>query len=155
MAVEHLLDETEYLDDLDLNLLDSKGYNVYDRAIINLSSEMAMLEQKQVPVSFQEQFDLDHWTRAFWIIGMLEPVAPRPNRIVHAYVRHEFEMFMIAKFDPQLDIQRFKADGTSNQSSWRLQKMPNMISHCCRRHLAPRDCRSWPDVSGLFSTRGR
>lgn len=152
MAVEHLLDETEYLDDLDLKLLDSNGYNVYDRAIINLSSQMAMLEQMRLPVSFREQADLEHWTRSFFILTMLEDVAPRPNRIIQAYVRHEFEMFMLLTFDPELDVKRFKADGMSNQSSWCLQKIANKICHRYRRHLAPRDCRSWRNVSGLFST---
>jgi hypothetical protein len=113
-AVEHLLDEAEYLDDLDLNLLDSSEYNVYDRAIINMSDQMARLEQMRLPASFREQADLDHWTRSFFILTLLEDVAPRPNRIIQACVRHEFEMFMLLTFDPELKVQRFKADGMSN-----------------------------------------
>jgi hypothetical protein len=45
---------------------------------------------------------------------LLEDVAPRPNRIIQACVRHEFEMFMLLTFDPELKVQRFKADGMSN-----------------------------------------
>jgi ankyrin repeat protein len=109
LGVEYLLDEA--LDDLDLSILDSSGYNVYDRAIINLSNQATIMEIMQLPTSFHEQADMNHWIRSMKIISIIDKHAPRPNRIIRAYARPEIDTNAFLSFDPKLKIEQFKVPG--------------------------------------------
>jgi len=108
-GLKYLLSEVG--DEMDLGLLDAKAYNVYDRAILNLSSQTRQMELMNVPARHHEVADLAHFDHTVQIVCALGNIGLRPNRISRAIVRTETDVFCDFKFGTRLDITEWEFPG--------------------------------------------
>ena len=108
-GLEYLLSEVG--DEMNLGLLDAKAYNVYDRAILNLSSQAWHMKEMDIPAQYHELPDLAHFERSLKILRALNKVGLRPNRMRRAIVRTETDVFLGFKFDPKLEVTPWRFPG--------------------------------------------